>query len=140
MSEETGVTRIAISLPENLLKRFDEVLDVRGYSCRSEGVRDALRMYVTHNKWMSQAQGEHLGVLSLVYHHDQHGLLVTISDIEHEFRDVVSVSLHSYISSVNCLEILLVRGEGAKLRILYERLLAQKGVESVKLSIIALEE
>jgi len=136
MIEETDITRIAISLPENLLKRFDEVLDIRGYSSRSEGVRDALRTYVSHNKWMSQDGSEHLGVLSLVYQHDQHGLLVTISDIEHEFREVVAVSLHSYISSAYCLEIMLVRGEGAKLRVLYDRLLTQKGVESVKLAII----
>jgi metal-responsive CopG/Arc/MetJ family transcriptional regulator len=38
--------RIGISLPENLLNMFDEIILQRGYSSRSEGVRDIIRSEV----------------------------------------------------------------------------------------------
>jgi hypothetical protein len=41
MSGDTELSRIGISLPKNLLDKFDEILALRGYSSRSEGIRDS---------------------------------------------------------------------------------------------------
>lgn len=49
--------RIGISLPENLLGKFDEIIQNRGYSSRSEGVRDAIRNYIVNFEWMSDMEG-----------------------------------------------------------------------------------
>ncbi|MCK7505077.1 MAG: hypothetical protein MZV70_14030 [Desulfobacterales bacterium] len=57
-----------------------------GYSSRSEGIRDAIRTYITYYKWMSDVKGEREGVITMVYDHDQRGLLVTLTDIQHEFH------------------------------------------------------
>ena len=43
MVNESDLSRIGISLPENLLEKFDEIITIRGYSSRSEGIRDAIR-------------------------------------------------------------------------------------------------
>ena len=40
---DDDLSRIGISLPKHLLDRFDEILNYRGYSSRSEGIRDAER-------------------------------------------------------------------------------------------------
>ena len=53
--------RIGVSLPEKLLSRFDEIILKRGYSSRSEGIRDAIRNYIVHYEWMSDVQGSELG-------------------------------------------------------------------------------
>jgi CopG family nickel-responsive transcriptional regulator len=53
MAMDDDLSRIGISLPKNLLDRFDEILNYRGYSSRSEGIRDAIRTYITYFKWMS---------------------------------------------------------------------------------------
>ncbi|TFH46515.1 MAG: ribbon-helix-helix protein, CopG family, partial [ANME-2 cluster archaeon] len=37
---EKDLSRIGVSLPENLLKKFDIIINNRGYSSRSEGIRD----------------------------------------------------------------------------------------------------
>jgi len=140
MTNETDLSRIGISLPQNLLTKFDEILEHRGYSSRSEGIRDAIRTYITYYQWMSDVKGERHGIISIVYDHDQRGLLVTIMDIQHEFREIIQASLHSHVSEERCLEIILVRGEGTELKALAERLMAQKGVESVKLTTISVEQ
>ena len=66
--------RIGVSLPENLLNKFDEIIQQRGYSSRSEGVRDAIRNYIVNFEWMSDVEGERVGVITIVYDHAQRGL------------------------------------------------------------------
>jgi CopG family nickel-responsive transcriptional regulator len=138
MTLDTELSRIGISLPKNLLDRFDEIINYRGYSSRSEGIRDAIRTYITYYKWMSDVKGERQGVITMVYDHDQRGLLTTLTDIQHEFMGIIQASLHSHVTHDRCLEVILLRGDGTQLKALAERLMSQKGVESVKLTTIAI--
>ena len=140
MTMDEDLSRIGISLPKNLLDRFDEILNYRGYSSRSEGIRDAIRTYITYYKWMSDVKGEREGVITMVYDHDQRNLLTTLTDIEHENQSIIKASLHSHVTHDRCLEVILVHGDGAQLKSLAERLMSQKGVESVKLSTISIED
>lgn len=40
------IMRISMSLPDELVKEFDEVLKKEGYSVRSKGIADALKEYI----------------------------------------------------------------------------------------------
>ena len=140
MTMDDDLSRIGISLPKNLLDQFDKILNYRGYSSRSEGIRDAIRTYNTYYKWMSDVKGEREGVITIVYDHDQRGLLVTITDIQHSFHEIIKASLHSHVTDNRCLEVILVHGDGTQIKTLAEKLMAQKGVESVKLTTISVEE
>jgi len=140
MTLETDLSRIGISLPKNLLDRFDEIINARGYSSRSEGIRDAIRTYITYYKWMADVKGEREGVITLVYDHDQRGLLTTITDIQHEYHEIIKASLHSHVTHERCLEVILVHGDGSQLKALAERMMSLKGVESVKLTTIQIED
>jgi len=140
MTMDSDLSRIGISLPTNLLEKFDEIITQRGYSSRSEGIRDAIRTYNTYYKWMSDVKGEREGVITMVYDHDQRGLLVTLTDIQHEFHAIVKASLHSHVTHDRCLEVILVHGDGEVIKTFAERLMSQKGVESVKLTTIHVEK
>ena len=137
---DSDLSRIGISLPSHLLDRFDEIINQRGYSSRSEGIRDAIRTYITYYKWMSDVKGEREGVITMVYDHHQRGLMQTILDIQHEYGYVIQASLHSHVTHDRCLEVILLRGEGSELKRVAERLMSQKGVESVKLTTIAVKD
>ena len=140
MQNETDLSRIGISLPKNLLEKFDEILQYRGYSSRSEGIRDAIRSYITYYQWMSDVKGERQGVITMVYDHEQRGLLQVLTEIQHEYMDIIQASLHSHVTHEKCLEVILLRGEGEQLKSIAERLMSQKGVESVKLTTIPLKK
>jgi CopG family transcriptional regulator, nickel-responsive regulator len=71
---EQDLMRIGISLPESLLNKFDEIILKRGYSSRSEGIRDAVRSYIVNYEWMSDIQGERVGVITILYSHSQRGV------------------------------------------------------------------
>jgi CopG family nickel-responsive transcriptional regulator len=137
---DSELSRIGISLPKHLLDQFDQIINYRGYSSRSEGIRDAIRSYIQYYKWMADVKGERQGVITMIYDHDQRGLLVVLTDIQHEFKGIIQASLHSHVTESRCLEVILLRGDGTQLKSLAERLMSQKGVESVKLTTIGLED
>ncbi|MFA5330840.1 MAG: nickel-responsive transcriptional regulator NikR [Methanoregula sp.] len=139
MTPEEELSRIGISLPKNLLERFDQILEYRGYSSRSEGIRDAIRTYITYFQWMADVKGERKGVISIVFNFEQRGLLETITDIQHDYRRIITASLHSSVTDTRGLEIILVHGEGAEIKEFAEKLMSNKGVESVKLTTIRLD-
>jgi transcriptional regulator, CopG family len=137
---ESELSRIGISLPKNLLEKFDEIISLRGYSSRSEGIRDAIRSYIAHYQWMADVKGERQGVITMVYDHGQRGLLQTLTDIQHDYMNVISASLHAHITHDRCLEVILLRGDGSDLKHIAERLMSQRGVESVKLTTIPVRD
>lgn len=140
MTGDSELSRIGISLPKNLLDTFDDIIHMRGYSSRSEGIRDAIRSYITYYQWMSDVKGERQGVITMVYDHEHRGLIQTLTEIQHEYMNEIQASLHSHVTHERCLEVILVRGDGAALKNIAERLMAQKGVESVKLTTIPLKD
>jgi CopG family transcriptional regulator, nickel-responsive regulator len=130
--------RVGISLPESLLNKFDEIIQQRGYSSRSEGVRDAIRSYIVNFEWMSDVHGERVGVITIVYSHSQRGLEDNLTEIQHEFGGLIQSSLHVHLDHDNCLEVVVLRGEGQDVRKAAERMMSLKGVKHVKLTTTSL--
>jgi CopG family transcriptional regulator, nickel-responsive regulator len=131
---EQELMRIGVSLPEKLLSKFDEIILQRGYSSRSEGIRDAIRNYIIHYEWMSDVQGERVGIITLVYSHSQRGLVDNLTEIQHEFGTIIQSSLHVHLDADNCLEVVVLRGDGQQVRRAAERMMSLRGVKHVKLS------
>ncbi len=126
--------RIGVSLPANLLDRFDEIIAVRGYSSRSEGIRDSIRNYIIDYEWMSEQKGDRVGTITLIFDHSQRGLVDELTDIEHDYSKLIESSLHVHLDEKNCLEVILVRGESQDVKSIVEKMMALKGVKHVKLT------
>jgi len=134
---EQGLVRTCISLPEGLLSQFDEITKKRGYSSRSEGMRDAIRNTIVLYEWMNQVDGKRLGVISLVYEHHQRGLSDSLARIQHEHADLIISSVHIHLDHGDCLETVILQGEGKRIKELTEMIMALKGVKYVKLNTIS---
>jgi len=130
------LVRTCVSLPDKLLDQFDEIIKKRGYSSRSEGIRDAIRNYLIHHKWMNEVEGERIGIISLIYEHDQRGLVNDLTEIQHVHVGLIKSSVHIHLDHDNCLEIITMQGEGRVIKEIAERVMALKGVKYVKLNTI----
>lgn len=128
--------RISMSLPEELLKEFDEVLKARGYKSRSKGIRDALKDYNLRYQWMNEMEGERTGILALIYDHHHTGVMENIADIQHNYREFINAVMHIHMTEKYCLEVIVVKGDIEYIRELTEKIKRQKGVEHVKLTSI----
>ena len=128
--------RIGVSLPDNLLSKFDTIIEERGYSSRSEGIRDAIRSYINHYEWMNDIKGPRIATITLVYDHHKRGLTSTMADIQHDYTHVIQSSTHIHIDHANCLEVIVLDGDGEDIKKLAENILSLNGVKFAKLTTV----
>lgn len=126
--------RISMSLPKKLLADFDEVLQDRGYSSRSKGIRDALNDYIVRYQWMNEMEGQRIGVITTIYDHHYTGVMENLAEIQHGYREEISASMHIHMTDKYCMEVIVVNGDVNQIRELTEKMMKLKGVEHVKLT------
>ncbi|HID20240.1 MAG TPA: nickel-responsive transcriptional regulator NikR [Methanophagales archaeon] len=134
MEEERGLTRIGVSLPSNLLNKFDKIIRGRGYSSRSEGIRDAIRGYIIEYEWMERESGEEIGTITYIYDHSQRGLGDELTNVQHQFLGMIRTSTHIHLDEENCFEIVVMKGDAKKIKSLAEDIMSLRGVKHVKLT------
>jgi len=137
---EQELSRIGISLPESLLEKFDVIIKKRGYSSRSEGIRDAIRGYIRYYDWMSSVEGERVATITLAYNHKQKGVEDVLGNIQHKYLDIIRSTVHVHLENENCMEVIILEGEGKKIKEIFENLINNKGLKYVKLNTIVSEE
>ena len=140
MENEKELMRIGVSLPDNLLTKFDDILAKRGYSSRSEGIRDAIRSYIRYYEWTSEVQGNRVGIISLTYNHHQRGLADELANVQHKHLDVIRSSLHIHVDAELCMEVIVLHGDVSEVKLVAEGLMALKGVQHLKLTTVSVEE
>lgn len=137
---EQELSRIGISLPESLLEKFDVIIKNRGYSSRSEGIRDAIRGYIRYYDWMSGIEGERVATITLAYNHKQRGIEDVLGNIQHKYLDIIRSTVHVHLENDNCTEVIILEGEGKKIKEIFENLVKNKGLKYVKLNTIVPKE
>ena len=122
--------RIGISLEDELLEKFDEIIDEKGYVNRSEAIRDLIRGELVQRQWSSsRSDEERVVVVTLVYGHDSSSLAQKLTHIQHENHLAVVSSLHVHMDAHNCLEVLVLRGKAKDIMAIGESLVSTRGVK-----------
>jgi CopG family nickel-responsive transcriptional regulator len=126
--------RITISLPDQVFRQFEEVMDERGFHNRSQAIAEVLSQHVG-DYYSLKGNRMMAGTITLFYDHKRPGLKQQIADIQHEsIREVIS-SLHVLLENSNTMEVILVQGPARRLRQIANRLLACKGVLAGRLNL-----
>ena len=124
--------RFSISLDEQLLEQFDGYIRPRGYSNRSEAVRDLIRKVLVNEEW--EQDSEVVGVVSIVYNHHQPQLQEKITELQHTYHHLITSTTHVHMEHHNCLEVTIVKGRATLVRELAENLMALRGVKDGNLA------
>ncbi len=130
------ITRVSLTLPQDLLDELDRLLEAQSYASRSEAIRDSLRDFLANYKWRQGLRGERLGVVAVMYEHGVRGLTDTLVDIQHENAGIIKAVQHLHADAKNCLETLIVKGPAEDIRKLVDRLGALRGVKQAKLVVV----
>jgi len=131
--------RFTISLDEALAQQFDELIAARGYSNRSEAVRDLIRGAIEGDRQRDAPSGHCVANLSYVFNHHQRDLAERLTGLQHDHHDLTVAALHSHLDHENCLESVILKGPTAAVRQFADALMAQSGVRHGQLNVIALE-
>lgn len=124
--------RFSISLEEELLARFDTYIENRGYSNRSEAIRDLIRKTQVSEEW--EKDSEVVGVVTLVFNHHKSQLQEKITELQHNYHSLITSTTHVHMDHHNCLEVTIVKGKASTVQELAAQLMALRGVKDGNLT------
>lgn len=139
--EEHGLVRFGVSIPGGLLARFDALIGEKGYTSRSEAIRDLIRDNLVEKAWENRdSEVASIGAVTIVYDHHSREIADRLMDLAHQNLDLIISSMHAHLTHDACVEVLLVRGPGSAIQALADRLISTRGVKHGKLVVTGLVE
>jgi len=131
--------RFTISLEEKLAEAFDAWIAGRGYSNRSEAVRDLLRAELGRTAIASEKSLHCVASLSYVFNHHERDLTERLADIQHAHHDLTVSAMHAHLDHDHCLETVILKGPTEAVQKLSDAICAERGVHHGKLNLISVE-
>lgn len=126
------LVRFGVSIDGALLDRFDKQNEHKGYTNRSEAIRDLIRDHLVDEEW--EHNEETVGTITIVYDHHTRELSETLTHLQHSFQGKIMSVLHVHLDHHNCLEVLVVQGKSQLLKSFADRLVGTRGVKHGKLT------
>ncbi|OQX52349.1 MAG: nickel-responsive transcriptional regulator NikR [Candidatus Cloacimonas sp. 4484_209] len=133
MEADSFLVRFGVSLNSKLLRDFDRSIVKMGYSSRSEAIRDLIRNYLVALDW-KEKKGNKVGTITLVYNHEKRKLSEQLDALQHKYINLIISMTHVHLNEHNCLEVVIIKGDGEKIRELASKLISLKGVKHGKLT------
>ena len=132
MKPKESVARISLSLPPELLERFDDIAAKSGFSDRSKAVQATIRNFISDEKHSLTPNQRVTAVIIVVYNHEARGIDATLTDIEHEIGDKIMSSSHVHLGVIHCLKIIVLKGSVSEVTTFEKEVRKLKGVMQLK--------
>ena len=130
------LARIGVAIESDLLAEFDQLVERRGYSSRSEAFRDMIRGEL--NQMHVASPGKHVvGTLTIIYDHNVRQLSEKLTGMQHDHHHEIVSTLHVHLDHDQCLEVLVLRGQAIHVQQIADKLIATKGVTQGRLTLAA---
>jgi CopG family transcriptional regulator, nickel-responsive regulator len=127
-----SLTRFGVSMENDLLKKFDHLIEKKGYSNRSEAIRDLVREKFVEENVTDENQIV-FGILTTVYDHHQRELDEKLTEFQHDnYKSIISTT-HIHLNHHDCLEVIILKDKASKIKKISDKLISFKGVKHGKL-------
>jgi len=132
------MTVVSITLPSDLLKKFDHFIKARGYYSRSEAFRDAIRSLIAEAEVARLETGLVAATMMITCEYARRDVDLRMSEVRHEFDDIVVENFHRHINQQYCLEVFIAEGNYQRVLELIGRIRGMRGIQEVKASFMPL--
>jgi len=126
------LVRFGVSLERRLLDKFDKHIKEKNYPTRSKAIGDLIRENLVEREWVEGR--EVVGAITLVYNHHKRELVNRLTDVQHDFHQLIISCQHVHLDEDNCVEIVVVKGKPKEVERLAYRLKSAKGVKHSSLT------
>lgn len=131
------LARFSIAIPADLLAAFDaQIARGNGPANRSEAIRDLIRASLVENQ-LRTPDAVVIGSLTMIYDHHTGDLTRRLDEVQHNYTTEIVSTMHVHLDHHNCLEILALKGQGARIYELADTLLGLRGVKHGELTCAA---
>jgi CopG family nickel-responsive transcriptional regulator len=121
------VSRISMSLSEDLVTELDAMVAKRGFANRSQAVAKILhRSLVEHRNEVGG--GIMFGTITLFYDENAAGVRHRLAALQRRHIDEVISSVHVLLDGERTLEVVLVQGPPPKVQMVADSMITQRGV------------
>ncbi len=131
--------RFGVSMEDALLEKFDRLINKRGYTSRSEAIRDFVRNELVE-EGMRAGDAPAFGVLSFVYDHHVRELEAKLTGFQHNHYESIVSTSHVHIDHDNCLEVIILKDKAGRINDIASKILSYKGVKHGNLSLTPAEK
>jgi CopG family nickel-responsive transcriptional regulator len=131
---------ISISLSSELLKKLDAFMRERGYSSRSEAIRDATRDLLAEFELSKLERGKVTATVTVISAHERHDVDERLMRLRHEHDEIVYADMHIHLGRNYCLEVFVTKGEPEEVLDFISRIRAMRGIQQVKYTMVPLLE
>ncbi len=126
------MTVISITLPPDLLKKFEDFTQSRGYFSRSEAFRDAIRSLISESELAKLSEENVAATIMMTCEYARNDVDLKITELRHEFDDVVIENIHRHIEGKYCVEIFVTQGNNDRILNLINRVRGMHGIQQVR--------
>ena len=111
MSNETrGLARLSMSLPADLFRQLDMMVEERGLPSRSQLIAELIRHSLAEHEAYTRPDEMLAGTITLVYRGDRGRVRHQLAQTQAEYLKEVISSQHVFLEDDQSLEVLLVQG------------------------------
>jgi len=128
------LARIGVAIDSLLLRKFDQLIEERGYTNRSEAFRDLIREELVQKSWESP-EADVVGTVTLVYNHHVRMLSEKLTSMQHDHHKNILSTMHVHLDHDNCLEVLVVKGKAKNVQKIADGLISTRGVKHGRLTL-----
>jgi CopG family transcriptional regulator, nickel-responsive regulator len=129
------VSRVSISLPQELLDELDTMVSKRGFDSRSQAVNDMLHKSLLDHK-RTVGDDVMVGIVTLFYNNSVQGLQKQLAGLQARHIAEVISSLHVHLMHNQTMEVVLVQGPAHKLQEIADLMITLRGIISGTLQLI----
>jgi len=127
---------VSISLTSELLRKLDRFMKERGYSSRSEAIRDAIRDSLSEYELDRFKKGRVTATITVISEHERHDVDERLMRLRHEHDEIVSGNMHIHLGKTYCLEIFITEGDVNDILNFISKIRAMRGIHQVKYTMV----
>lgn len=132
--------RFTVSLDDELAQQFGHFMAQRGYTNRSEAVRDLIRSRLEQERLQQPVtNGYCVGTLTYVYNHHERELASRVTQTHHDHHDLTVAMQHVHLDHDNCLETVILRGPVQSVQAFADDVISSPGIRHGKLHLIPVD-
>ncbi len=128
-----GLARLSMSLPANLFRQLDMMVEERGLPSRSQLIAELIRHALAEHEALTRPDETLAGTVTIVYTGGGGRVRQQLAETQGDYLKEVISSQHVFLEEDQSLEVLLVQGPAVRLKQLCDALRAIRGVQQLQL-------
>ncbi len=129
MGRGKGV-KTGVYIPDDLVEELEKCASTLGIKSKSRIIQEALRLFIAEHRW--RIMGSAVGIIGVIYNHDSPGVDEKLTDIQHNYLDIIISTLHVHLTKDKCMLAIIVRGDSARIKDIISEIEKIKGVLIVR--------